>query len=184
MCVSITHVTNHVPGGPPTLHILHLSFVWHPFQVLGVSTNELKQVCLIKEIWKTWVLGGLQDRGWEPLLFMDKESTLHKWKYYAFGHLTSLQTQYDFQKKAGSDWTLVSKPISYIWPENIWARTECEVVCGAARALDAFELLLSACQEDGGFLGGMKICRVSNIYSERHTQGRIRSLSPPSWFLN
>ncbi len=22
-------VLNHIPGGPPTLHILHVSFVWH-----------------------------------------------------------------------------------------------------------------------------------------------------------
>lgn len=32
-----------------------------------------------------------------------------------------------------------------------------------------------ACQEDGGFLGGMKGCRVSNIYRKQtHIRGRIR----------
>ncbi len=37
---SMAVVLNHIPGGPPTLHILHLSFVW-PISGLGVSTNEL-----------------------------------------------------------------------------------------------------------------------------------------------
>lgn len=52
----------------------------------------------------------------------------------------------------------------------------CRLNCSAVQ-------LLSACQEDGGFLGGMKRCSVSKIYSERCTQGWIRFLSPPSRFL-
>ncbi len=41
-------VPNHVPGGPPTLQILHLSLcLSHPFQVF--EADDLNQVCLIKE---------------------------------------------------------------------------------------------------------------------------------------
>ncbi len=34
MCNMVPLVPKHVPGASPTLHILHVSFVWHPFQVL------------------------------------------------------------------------------------------------------------------------------------------------------
>ncbi len=43
-------VLNHIPGGPSTVHILHVSFVWHtPISSLWVSTNE--QVTWIRCVW-------------------------------------------------------------------------------------------------------------------------------------
>ncbi len=41
----------HVPGASPTLHILHVSFVWHTFQVLE----------LLLMSW--WVESGVIDKG-------------------------------------------------------------------------------------------------------------------------
>ncbi len=52
-------VLNHIPGGPPTLHILHVSLIKHLIQVTCslVETHRL-EMSQTKETWKMCSVGG------------------------------------------------------------------------------------------------------------------------------
>ncbi len=85
-------VLNHIPGGPPTLHMFLLSDT--PISNLWVSTNE--QVTCIRCVWlrrhaQCAVLGVLQECGREPLTY--RMAWGSHGVIFIFGRLISLRRE-------------------------------------------------------------------------------------------
>ncbi len=62
-------VPNHVPGDPPTLHVFHVTLIKPDSDHQLISRDSKAWIRGVRQRWdaKCAVLGGLQERGWEPL---------------------------------------------------------------------------------------------------------------------